>query len=130
MDHSTTMAGSSPDTGVAVHAGFPNAAVDRSGTALSLDQLLIRHPVSTYFFRIEGRQWEDQGVFDGDLAIIDRAVLPQEQDVVISWDEAGSFCVERFRAAQRHNHWGVVTVIVHRYRGSDHEGRRNHAGAH
>lgn len=109
-------------TGVTVHAGFPNPAADHSGAPLKLDQLLIQHPVSTYFFRIEGHQWETQGVFDGDLAIIDRALSPRAPDVVIRWDDTGEFCLERFQPARRHNIWGVVTAIIHQYsRGSTDE---------
>lgn len=100
-------------TSVAVHAGFPNAAADRQGTPLSLDKLLIKHPVSTYFFRIRGHHWADQGVFDGDIAIIDRALTPREQDLVVWWDEAGEFYLTSWVRVARQNIWGVVTATIH-----------------
>jgi SOS-response transcriptional repressor LexA len=107
----------SQDTGtvVNVHAGFPNPAAERRGAPLSLDKLLVRHPSSTYFFRIRGHHWYDQGVFDGDLAIIDRAISPRAGDLVVSWQESGEFVLTPFAAEQRSNHWGTITAVVHPY---------------
>ncbi|MEJ0073631.1 MAG: S24 family peptidase [Candidatus Saccharibacteria bacterium] len=65
-------------TSVQVHAGLPNPAAERTGAPLSLDKLLVRHPSSTYFFRIRGHTWHATAVFDGDLAVIDRALTPRE----------------------------------------------------
>lgn len=103
--------------GVAVHAGFPNPAAERTGAAISLDKLLIRHPISTYFFRVRGHSWHRYGVFDGDLALIDRALTPREnQDLVVWWQESGEFALSRFQQAASQNIWGVVTAIVHSIR--------------
>jgi|GEM_PF-605145 len=107
----------SKDTGtvVNVHAGFPNPAAERSGSPLSLDKLLIHHPSSTYFFRIRGHNWHDQGVYDGDLAIIDRAVTPRPGDLVVAWSESGEFVLSARAAEHRLNHWGTITAIIHPY---------------
>ncbi len=111
-------------TAVGVHAGFPNPAADRTGSPLSLDRLLIRHPNSTYFFRIRGHSWYRYGVFDGDLALIDRAISPREgQDLVVWWQEGGEFALSRFARADAQNIWGVVSAIVHPTR-QNIEGRR------
>jgi DNA polymerase V len=104
----------SAEQGVAVHTGFPNPAADRQGKLLSLDKLLVRHPVSTYYFRIRGHQWHRWGVFDGDIALIDRALTPHGQDLVVWWQESGEFALSRFdHAGQQPTVWGVVTAIVH-----------------
>jgi hypothetical protein len=105
-------------TGVSVHAGFPNPAADRDNSkmALSLNQLLVRHPSSTFFFRLRGRGWEEQGVFDGDIAVIDRAIQPQPEDLVVIWHESG-FIVTRFKQAPINiTNFGVITSIIHEYR--------------
>lgn len=107
------LAGGSDVRGVSTHAGFPNPAIDRQGTPLSLDRLLITHPVSTYFFRIRGHQWEGLGIFDGDLAIIDRALDPHEADLVIWWNEIGELYMTAFKRADHQNIWGVVTAVIH-----------------
>lgn len=115
MDDSEALAGGDR-TGVSMHAGFPNPAADRHGTPLKLDQLLIRHPSSTYMFRIAGSAHEEQGIFDGDIALIDRALTPQSGDLVISWIDAG-FTIGRF-ARSTTEPWGVITTIIHQYRKS------------
>lgn len=103
-------------SGVAVHAGFPNPAADRGGNApLSLDRLLIKHPVSTYFFRIRGHSWHRYGVFDGDLAIIDRALNPRDNELVVWWDEAGAFHLSDRKTADPSNLWGTLTAVVHSF---------------
>ena len=111
-------------SGVSIHAGFPNPAAERdtSTMALSLNQLLVRHPSSTFFFRLHGRGWEEQGVFDGDIAVIDRALTPRSEDLVVIWQESG-FTVTRFRQAPLSiTNFGVITSIIHEYRkGSTHE---------
>lgn len=107
-------------TDIAVHAGFPNPAAERSGAPLSLDKLLIRHPSSTYFFRVRGHSWHRWGVFDGDLAIIDRAITPKPSDLVVWWDQNGEFCLSRFDRTTRTNSWGTITAIVHSF-GAQHQ---------
>ncbi|MDB5169459.1 MAG: response UmuD protein Serine peptidase family [Candidatus Saccharibacteria bacterium] len=115
------MAGSNPvpDDGVSVHAGFPNPAADRRkwGVKLSLDfnQLLVKRPSSTFVFRIVGHRYADHGIFDGDIAVVDRALPPRDSDVVIRWLEQG-FELKRFRQLENPNEaWGVVTAVVHQY---------------
>ena len=112
-------ASSHTGTSVAVHAGFPNPAAERSGIPLSLDKLLVKHPSSTYFFRIRGHNWHRYGVFDGDLAVIDRAITPREQDLVVWWQESGEFAVSRFDRSARQNTWGTITAIIHPFEGGE-----------
>lgn len=100
-------------TTVNVHAGFPNPAAERNGAPLSLDKLLVRHPSSTYFFRIRGHSWHRYGVFDGDLAVIDRALNPRERELVVWWQESGEFCLSPFARADQQNIWGTITAIIH-----------------
>ncbi len=105
--------------GVSVHSGFPNPALDRRGQggrlALDLNQLLIKHPSSTYLFRVAGHHWSDQGVYDGDVAVIDRARTPRAADLVIVWHEDGSTLCRQRQLSDRDEVWGVVTAIIHQY---------------
>jgi SOS-response transcriptional repressor LexA len=103
-------------TSVAVHAGFPNPATERTGAPLSLDKLLIKHPSSTYFFRIRGHNWHRYGVFDGDLAILDRTFDPRDGDLVIWWSDEGDFVLTSFARAAQQNIWGTVTAVIHTFR--------------
>lgn len=115
MDDSNNLADSG--TSIAVHAGFPNPAADRSGApTLSLDKLLIRHPSSTYLFRIRGDDWLERGIFDGDVAVIDRALTPQIGDLLLMWGGEG-FTIRAYTNDYRPiSPWGVVSTIIHDYR--------------
>jgi DNA polymerase V len=105
--------------GVSIHSGFPNPATDRTGPgtplALDLNRLLIRHPSSTYLFKIAGHGWEQLGIFDCDIALIDRALPPHAKDLVIAWQASGfRFC--RWAALQADDVlWGVVSAVIHPY---------------
>lgn len=106
-------------TSVAIHAGFPNPAAERTGSSpLSLDKLLIRHPSSTYFFRIRGHSWHAHGVFDGDIAIIDRSLTPRAYELVVWWQPSGEFALSPFDRAARQNIWGTITAIIHPFGGA------------
>lgn len=106
--------------GVSVHAGFPNPALDRRSQAgpLSLDinQLLIRRPASTYLFRVSGHLWADQGIFDGDIAVIDRALQAHTNDLIIAWRMSGSIICKQHQLRPDDRPWGVVTAVIHQYR--------------
>ena len=110
--------GSDNSNGVSVHGGFPNPAVDSSLPTLDFNKLLIQHSASTYTFRVEGAQWEDSGVFDGDIAIVDRALDARPSDIVVWWNEQhGEFAISKQAAMPRTAAlWGVVTATIHQHR--------------
>jgi DNA polymerase V len=102
---------------VSVHAGFPNPAADtdRKGTALSLDQLLLAHPSSTYLFRLSGHGWAREGIADGDIAIVDRACGARPSDLVVAWHLDDFLLTRRHLLPKDVAPWGTVTAIVHLY---------------
>jgi len=104
--------------GVSVHAGFPNPAADKNLGSLDLDQLLIQHTASTFLFRLRGNDWEQFGIFDEDIAIVDRALDPRKNDLVIWWDEdTDGFAISKYKDLQAGaNIWGVVTNVIHQFR--------------
>ena len=104
--------------GVSIHAGFPNPAADKSLGSLDLHQLLVPRPSSTFLFRISGQQWQDLGVFDDDIAVIDRALDAHSNDIVAWWNEgAGEFALShRSKMPVEAALWGVVTSTVHQHR--------------
>lgn len=106
-----------PD-GVSIHTGFPNPAADTSLRSLDLNQLLIVHSTSTYFFRVRGSEWEDAGVFDGDLAIVDRAIDVRKTDTVIWWNkDSDQFSISLCsRVPHDAEVWGVITSTIHQHR--------------
>lgn len=107
--------------GISVHAGFPNAADDSRLRALDLNMLLIERPNSTFHFRIAGKQWQDLGVFDGDIALVDRALDPQKNDLVVWWHQ-DTFAVSPYsRLPKGAVVWGVVTATIHQLKGVRYE---------
>jgi DNA polymerase V len=110
-----------PGDGVSVHSGFPNPAADGAGDqslrlSLDLNQLLIKRPASTYLFRIAGHAQADEGIFDGDVAVVDRALNPQDSDLVVAWLPGGSVIARKRRLEPGAPVWGVVTAVIHNYR--------------
>ena len=112
------MAEEEKPTGVSVHTGFPNPAADKRLTGLDLNQLLIKHAGSTYMFRLRGNEWEGAGVFDGDIAIVDRNLDPRKADVVLWWDEPkGEFSISKLSDMPAGAAcWGVITATIHQFR--------------
>lgn len=118
MDNLQTMAGSD---GVSAHRGFPNPGLEhrQAGSqklALDLNQLLIRQSSSTYLFRIAGHHWADQGIYDGDIAVIDRAAQAGSSDLIIAWGIEGMALCRQHQLTTSDTPWGVVTAIIHQYR--------------
>lgn len=107
---------SNPD-GVSVHDGFPNPATDAALQSIDLNALLIRHSASTYFTRIAGNDWTSQGIFSGDLVIVDRALAARPNDPVI-WVKDDNFAISpRHLLPQNAVVWGAVTAVIHQYQG-------------
>ena len=117
QDDIPTMAGSD---GVSVHTGFPNPALDHRGNgaplALDLNQLLVKRPSSTYLFRVEGHHWADRGIYDGDIAVIDRAAQAGSSDLIVTWRDGSSVVLGQHQLDPDDQPWGVVTAVIHKYR--------------
>ena len=102
--------------GVSIHTGFPNAATDTRLRGLDLNRLLVRHRSSTFMFRVRGEQGITQGIFNGDLAIVDRLAVPRAHDLVL-WHNGQQFNLSRpARMAADATRWGTVTAVIHQYR--------------
>lgn len=107
-----------PD-GVSVHGGFPNPAADASLQNIDLNKFLIKNSVSTYMMRVSGQEWQDRGIFDGDLILIDRALRVRRNDLVIWHDGSRDFAVSPWHTVPEGGEvWGVVTACIHLYEGT------------
>lgn len=104
-----------PD-GVTIHKGFPNPAADQSLQTLDLNQLLIHNSASTFFMRIDGNTWREQGIFHGDLVIIDRAMSPKRNDLVVWYDSDQFMMSTQNKVTTGTPTWGLITTVVHQYR--------------
>jgi DNA polymerase V len=65
-------------------AGFPAPGDDMVEKALDLNELLIEHPVSTFFVRVEGDSMEGAQIFSGDILVVDKAREAHSGDIVVA----------------------------------------------
>lgn len=89
-----------PLAGATVAAGFPSPADDYVEGRIDLNEVLIRHPSSTFFLRVSGDSMRDAGILDGDLLVVDRAIEPRAGLVVVAVIE-GAFTLKHL-----HRHRG------------------------
>jgi DNA polymerase V len=64
--------------------GFGSAADDYMERGIDLNEQLIRNKPATFFMRISGNSMINAGIFDGDIAVVDRSVKPQNGKIVIA----------------------------------------------
>lgn len=82
-----------PLSGVRVRLGFPSPADDFIEERLDLNELLIRNPAATFFYRAHGDSMMGVGVCSGDILIVDRSVTVQNGDKVLaSWGGEAPIC--------------------------------------
>ena len=68
-----------------IKAGFPSPAEDYLRDSLDFNRDLIAHPEATFYGRVDGDSMKDAGINDGDIAVIDRSVEPQNGDVIVGY---------------------------------------------
>ena len=68
-----------------IKAGFPSPAEDYQHETLDFNRDLIKHPEATFYGRVDGDSMVDAGINDGDIAIIDRSVEPENGDVIVAF---------------------------------------------
>jgi len=66
-------------------AGFPSPADDYLRDSLDFNRDLIRHPEATFYGKVEGDSMIEAGICNGDIAVIDRSLEPQQGDVVVAY---------------------------------------------
>ncbi len=73
--------------------GFPSPASDYIEDRLSLDEHLIEHREATFFVTATGSM-PDFGIHNGDLMVVDRAIDPVDQSIVVAVID-GDFVVKQ-----------------------------------
>jgi len=102
-----------------VSAGFPSPAQGYEDEPLDLNELLVRRPAATFFFRVRGQALLAEGIRDGSILVVDRSVDPRPgYTVVADWN--GKRTVLRMPdyldGGDELVVWGVVTAVVTRLR--------------
>ncbi len=65
-------------------AGFPAPADDLVERILDINDLVVKHPASTFFVRVEGDSMVGAGIFSGDVLVVDRAVEARDGHIVVA----------------------------------------------
>lgn len=118
-----------------VCAGFPSPAEDLGAQRIDLTKELITHPQATFLLRVSGDSMRDAGIFDNDILVIDKAVKPRNNMVVVAVVD-GEFTVKRLyqragriklqaanptypdilpKEGQTVEIWGVVTASIKQF---------------
>lgn len=95
-----------PCMSYSVRAGFPSPADDYIEKRIDLNEELIKHREATFFLRVRGHSMVEAGIDDGDELIVDRAITPEHNRIVVAAVD-GELTVKRFY--QRH---GVVKLLA------------------
>lgn len=113
-------------------AGFGSPGSDATVKRIDLNDALIRHPQATFVMRVSGDAMREAGIEDGDVLLVDRALVPQHGQVVVAVVDGELFCrrlsnrasgVSLEAAAPGHaaialaadrqlELWGVVTTVI------------------
>jgi len=121
-----------------IETGFPSPASDHLEKALSLEDLIVRRPTSTFYVRAEGNAMKAAGIFDGDILVIDRSLNAIEGSIiVVSLDEdiiirklvkkgnrlfliSGDVKYAPIPIGRETNWmiWGVATHLIHKFKNS------------
>jgi len=117
-----------------IKAGFPSPASDYIESTLDLNKFLIKHPAATFFVRVEGDSMIDAAIHSGDILIVDRAIQPEKQKIVIAavngeltvkriWHQNDKLYLQssninfkplEITADMDFHIWGVVTYVIHK----------------
>jgi DNA polymerase V len=114
--------------------GFPSPAGDYEEKRLSLDDLCVLHPISTFFMRVTGDSMIGASIHDGDIIVVDRSITASHNAIVVV-RVGEQFTVKRLLLYKRkiylkaenpkyppidvtartdYEIWGVVTHVVHK----------------
>ena len=119
---------------ISASAGFPSPAENYVEEKLNLNSYLIKNKESSFFVRVSGDSMINVGIFDNDILIVDRALDPKRQSIVIVSID-GELVIKKLMKDQSKNYylksensnypniklnsnrdtiiWGVVTYVIH-----------------
>ncbi len=116
-------------------AGFPSPAADYTEEDLDLNTYLVRNKPATFMFSVKGDSMVGASIEDGDKVVVDRALNPKHNDIVVAVLN-GEYTIKRlfkhmgrvelrpenptyqpikFKDGSELQVWGVVVGVVRRY---------------
>ena len=115
-----------------IKAGFPSPAADFDGTRVSIDQIVVKNALATFYAKANGNSMTGAGIDDGDILVIDKSMEPQDGKIAVCFID-GEFTVKRIKVQEnsllllpenklfepieitQENDfiiWGIVTFVV------------------
>jgi DNA polymerase V len=115
-----------------IKAGFPSPAADFDGTRVSIDQIVVKNALATFYAKANGNSMTGAGIDDGDILVIDKSIEPQDGKIAVCFID-GEFTVKRIKIqensllllpenklfepieiTEENNFiiWGIVTFVV------------------
>lgn len=115
-----------------IKAGFPSPAADFDGTRVSIDQIVVKNSIATFYAKANGNSMTGAGIDDGDILVIDKSIEPQDGKIAVCFID-GEFTVKRIKVQEnsllllpenklfepievtQENDfiiWGIVTYVV------------------
>ncbi len=94
--------------------GFPSPTDDFLESPLDLNSYLVDHPAATFFIRVLGDANAGLGFKDKDVLIIDRSLIPEEEDFFLAIVK-GELKLRKYnpkRNEEVDELWGVVIHII------------------
>lgn len=67
-----------------VSAGFPSPAEEYLEKGLDLNAYLVRNKSATFYFRVQGNSMNGARIFDGDILVVDRSIIPRHRHIVLA----------------------------------------------
>tara|TARA_B100001121_G_scaffold165297_1_gene144423 strand:+ start:265 stop:657 length:393 start_codon:yes stop_codon:yes gene_type:complete len=118
-----------------VGAGFPSPATDYIEDDIDLNSHLITNAPATFIIRVQGKSMTNVGIYDGDLLIVDKSLIPKNFSTVIA--NVNEELVVKTLVKNKNNNyltsgskntsdrinlinnpeiiiWGVVTYVIHK----------------
>lgn len=93
------------------YGSFESPALDFPEDSIDLLKLLIKDKETVFFAYVTGDSLNGIGVFDGDILIIQKGMLPKENDVVIVFLD-GEFYVKKYRPSFKENSSNLESITL------------------
>lgn len=82
---------------------------------LDLNHYVSDHPSSTFYMRVSGNAHQTLNIFDGDILVIDRSLLPQKSKIIVI-STTTELQLSKFTKPENFNqqnqYWGTVTHLI------------------
>lgn len=93
------------------YGSFESPALDFPEDTIDLLRLLIKDKETVFFANVSGDSLNGIGIFDGDILIIQKGMLPKENDVIIVFLD-GEFFVKKYKPNFKENSSSLESITL------------------